>query len=76
MTVTAKFKVDQIKEAVADNTRQVILSAVYSSDKNSENYTWSKYTPSGRIEMNITNPAAYDQFEIGKEYLVTFEKVS
>jgi len=34
---------------------------------------WSKYTPSGSISMQITNPAAAEAFEQGKTYLVTFE---
>ena len=29
---------------------------------------WAKYTPHGELRMSITNPAATDQFEVGKVY--------
>lgn len=37
------------------------------------NEQWSRYTPSGSLNMVITNPDACAAFEIGKDYLVTFE---
>lgn len=39
-----------------------------------ENQEWSKYTPSGYLEMTITNPAAFEQFEEGAEYYITFTR--
>ena len=45
------------------------------TDDSVENKTWSKYTPSGEVELVITNEAAYDQFEQGKDYFVDFEPV-
>ena len=47
-------------------TTAVVLYAV-SGD---ENKTWAKHTPSGKIEISIDNPDAYDQFELGKTYFV------
>jgi hypothetical protein len=47
----------------------VKLSAV----QGEENKTWTQWTPSGSAEMQITNPAALAAFEVGKDYLVTFE---
>ena len=47
-----------------------LLSAV-SGPGNEE---WSKWTPSGRFEMTITNPAALDQFVVGEEYFVDIVK--
>lgn len=49
---------------------EVRLGAVYGTGK--ENADWSKWTPSGEIKMMITNPAAIEQFELGKEYFVDF----
>ena len=72
-TVTAKFSVTHVNDY--GTYRQVFLSPVYSSDKNSPNYSWSQYTPSGKLEMTITNPAAYEQFVPGKAFLMTFETV-
>jgi hypothetical protein len=37
-----------------------------------DNKPWSVYTPSGKIEMTINNPSAYDQFKLGEEYFVDF----
>lgn len=50
----------------------VRFTPVYSSDPESENYTWSKYTPAGFMEMSVTNPAAFEQFVENKEYILTF----
>lgn len=47
---------------------------VYSDDPEHPNHQWSKYTPSGSLELSITNPPAFDAFEVNAEYLLTFEK--
>jgi hypothetical protein len=49
-------------------TTAVVLSPV-SGD---ENKTWAKYTPSGKVELSIDNPDAYEYFELGKTYFVDF----
>lgn len=72
-TVTAKFSVTHVSDY--GTYRQVFLNPVYSSDKSSPNYSWSQYTPSGKLEMTITNPTAYEQFVPGKVFLMTFEAV-
>lgn len=62
----------------ADGTKaseQVTLSAVYSSDPGSENYSYSQATPNATLQMYISNPDAFDFFEPGAEYVLTFEKV-
>lgn len=41
------------------------------SDDSEENKSFSKWTPSATLEMNITNPAALGAFEAGRDYLVT-----
>lgn len=82
MKVIAKFRVIEKKNMVGwshgaqpvSPTCHVVLSAV--SGDTPENKTWARYTPSGRIEMQIDNPDAYDAFELGAEYLLTFEKTS
>jgi hypothetical protein len=48
---------------------QVTLQPVYDDGANSQ---WSKYTPSGQLQLTITNPEAYKQFELGKAYFVDF----
>lgn len=37
-----------------------------------QNQTWSKYTPSGDITLQITNPQAFNQFKLGQAYFVDF----
>jgi hypothetical protein len=67
MNVRAKFTVHE-KAARADGSATIRMSPVYGE----ENRPWSKYTPSGSIEMNITNPPAAALFEPGKAYFVDF----
>lgn len=71
MPVRAKFKCHAI-EVFEGGSRTVKLSAVYGSSDKPANVEWSKATPSGSLQMNITNPAAYEQFEVGKEYFLDF----
>ena len=48
----------------------VQLQPVYA--ENGPNKSWSEATPSGQVELRITNKAAHAAFELGKCYLVTF----
>ena len=70
MSVRAKFKVDQITQTQTGRT--ILMSPVYSNDEKSENKQFWQWTPSGKIEMAITNPSAFNQFELGKEYYIDF----
>ena len=68
----AKFSVGGIDSYPSGTPDKVIetvrLNAVYSADPESQNYSWSKWTPSGVVQMTITNPDAQGKFEVGKEY--------
>jgi len=57
------------------SSEQICLRAVYSSDPNSENYAWSKFTPNAELTMTITNPSAWGHFEVGKEYYLDITQV-
>lgn len=46
----------------------------YSSDGLDENNTFSKFTPSGLIELTITNPALLGQINEGDQFYVDFTK--
>jgi GH35 family endo-1,4-beta-xylanase len=37
-----------------------------------ENKEWSRWTPSGEVKMQITNPEALNQFTVGADYFVDF----
>lgn len=71
MSVRAKMRVVRRSEVDwATFVRVVVLQAVYGDG--TENKSWSEATPSGQIELTITNPAAHEQFKLGKEYFVDF----
>lgn len=53
----------------------VQLTAVYSSDPNSENAQWSKWTPSASFNMTINNPAAFGSLTRDHEFYVDFTPV-
>jgi hypothetical protein len=69
-TVRAKFIV--VAKGVEGTVK---LSAVYSSDPDHENTAFWNATPSGTIDMFITNKTAFAGFELGKEYYVDFTPV-
>lgn len=68
MSVRAKFQCNSINKSSDNSTAVVHLIAVTTGS--AENESWSKYTPSGQLQMVISNPAAFEQFEQGKEYFI------
>jgi len=74
--VRAKFFVTEIKHAGTPGSEPyatITLVPVFGSYGDGKcNESWSKYTPSGKLEMAVTNPAAIDMFAIGKAYFVDF----
>lgn len=66
--IIRKFEATQYSKA----SERVSLHPVYDSNPEHENHKWSEATPSGEIEMSITNPDACGKFEEGKEYFVDF----
>ncbi|CAH5903224.1 hypothetical protein AI2903V1_3348 [Klebsiella pneumoniae] len=63
MTVRAKFSCISIHKSLDNHSAVVNLSAVTTSS--TENYT-----PSGQLQMLISNLAVLGQFEQGKEYFI------
>lgn len=74
MSVRAKFKCHAITSR--EGSKEIELGAVTSSGEGDPNKSWSKYTPSGNLKMSITNPEAFEQFEVGKEYFLDFNPVT
>lgn len=83
MTVRAKFYVTAINhrhtaDAGACNA-QICLEPVFGSypggKAGDDNEQWSKYTPSGKLEMTVTNPKAVAGFELGRAYYLDFTPV-
>lgn len=71
MTVRAKFVCNFIQKASDDSHRTIHMAPVISDTE--ENKAWSKYTPGGLLQMHISNPAAFEQFEQGKEYFIDIQ---
>jgi hypothetical protein len=50
----------------------VFFHTVYSEDIQSENGRFTKATPWGELRMNLDNPEAGIQFEVGQQYYLDF----
>jgi hypothetical protein len=59
MRVTLRFHVQSVTEFAGGN-KQVTLTPSY---KDGANKDWAKYTPSGKIELNLSQDAAIDFYE-------------
>lgn len=75
--IRAKVKVYGVTKHEDPNypSEFIRISAVYSDDKTTENYSFSKATPSLDMTMAISNPGAFNFFEQGKEYYLDFKPV-
>lgn len=77
MNVKAKFRCNQVIDSNNGNgytSREVKFGAIYGKD--GENASFSKATPSGQLSMYIDKETpAYDHFQPGKDYYLTFEDV-
>jgi hypothetical protein len=62
MKVRAKFFVNAIEmySAPADSGSVKLLAT---NQKDGDNTDWSKWTPSGSVQMMITNPTAFEFFK-------------
>ena len=68
-TIRAKFNVAEItKYGNGGGVRVILMPVVSGSDENKD--FWA-FTPSGKIELHITNPDA--KFELG-DYYIDFTK--
>ena len=74
MSVRAKVKVTYIGDAL--NVGLVKMSAVYSADKGTENYTYSQATPYLELAMNTSDPEALKHFRVGDEIVLDFTVVT
>jgi len=72
MSVRAKFQCVSIKD-FGSTGKLIELTAVYSNNQNEDNQ-FSKYTPSGKLEMMVTNDDASIQFKPGNKYYLDFSE--
>lgn len=70
--VRGKFMLQQIiQSSWGGEGRTLIFAAQYDPDL-PEDQSYSKATPTGKIEMTVDNPAALEQFQLGKAYYLDF----
>jgi hypothetical protein len=78
MTVRSKLKCTQVipSQNVDGSTtaENIVFEAIYDND-DPTNKTWSKYTPSARFNINITNPDLLGNFKVGSYYYVDIMEV-
>lgn len=75
MSVRAKFKVSEHRLfAWNPNARTIVLEPQYDQSI-PEDKRFCEATPSGRLEMHVTNPAAIEQLAIGKTFYLDFTPV-
>ena len=51
---------------------QVTLQPVFGGDDDDANKAWSKWTPSGELRLNITNPEIFPELVNGRVFFVDF----
>lgn len=75
MAVRAKFRINSVED-FGGHSRQLKMGCVYETDAmkdaDPENIRFTKATPSGSLTIQIDNPAAFEQFEIGDEWYADF----
>lgn len=72
MSVVAKFKVTE--KSITEQGDKIKMQPVVGGSP--ENDKFFKWTPYGDIIMGTINPEAAVQFEVGKEYYITFERAN
>ena len=70
--VRAKFRCCEIKNYGGTNTIYV-FSAV-SDQSTPENERFTRYTPSGKLELSVDNPAIDGFYEVGEFYYLDMTK--
>lgn len=68
--IKAKFQCGAVRKTVYGEN--VECTPVISGSE--ENKSFSAATPSGKLELMITNPEAYGSFVPGKSYYITIEE--
>ena len=58
--ITLRFYVKEVSRTAGADYVTVKLQPAYKDGRNSD---WSKFTPSGSIELTVSNPAAIKQFD-------------
>lgn len=76
MQVKARFYVAQVAKNAGSFGNHLSVTLLPVTRKTGDNVDWSKYTPSGKIEMTVsaeTGAFAWFEERIGKDVSLTFE---
>jgi hypothetical protein len=73
-TVRAKFKCERAEKQPLDNGHQVSVRFDAVINDSPENKEWSKWTPSGQLQMTISNENLVDHFIQGQEYFLDIKE--
>jgi hypothetical protein len=74
MTIRAKFTVQFNRVNSSTQVADVVLSPVLATTE--ENLAFWEATPAGQISLQITNPKAAAQFEVGTDFYIDFTPVT
>lgn len=70
MKMRARFSVQQVTDNGYSDI--VTMGAVYCGDKNSEDNTFAKATPNGKLEITIDNPELRGKIKPGQKFYLDF----
>jgi hypothetical protein len=81
MKTRAKFRCIETRRQVLKGAWGLVgevdaVYVVFNALMGPENEEWSKWTPSGQLSMNITNPALLDAFQPGKDYFIDISEAT
>lgn len=76
MTVRAKLQLQSVTQHAWSADAKTLKFGVQYDASIPEDQKFCKATPSGSIEIQVDNPAAVAQFELGKFYYVDFAPAS
>jgi hypothetical protein len=60
------------KKPILEEKRTLNMTPVMASDASPENRAFWQASPSGSLQLGVVNKAAWDHFELGREYYVDF----
>ena len=72
--VVCKFKFSGIKRSDQGNGKVLSTLEFYPVFQGTENKKFWEATPSGSIVLGVVNEDAVREFELGKEYYITFSE--
>jgi len=73
----AKFELRSVESPYPGQevlTFSAVTEKPFDQDGNSDDNTFSRWTPTGELKMTVTNPALHGKFAAGEKYYLDFTK--